>query len=250
MSEEPIEYFEQSAPPPLPGAEMTAFETWIAAVTKPKVETFVQIAGQPGASMQKAFLWVALASLVTAFFSALAQAVGTGSSMEMLRDVLPYEIARELPASGGGGGIAAGIGALFCGAPLGAIIGVLFFAIGVALILWISKMFGGSGEFDKLAYVFAAIMVPVAAVNAGLSLLGMIPFIGILFGLVSFGVSIYSLVLHVFATQAVTGLDTGKAAASVILPGLLAFIFICCCFAIFGIIFGAAMGDIFSQMNF
>lgn len=243
MSEE-IEFVND----PAPGGEMTAFETWIAAVTKPNAATFEKIAAQPGATTGKAFLWAALASLITAFFGALAQSVGAGQSMEMMRQFLPPEVAREIPM-GGGGGFAAGISALICGAPLGAIFGVIFFAIGVALILWVSKMFGGTAEFEKMAYVFAAIMVPVAVINAVMSLLGMIPFIGILFGLVSFAVSIYSLVLHVFATQAVTGLDTGKAAASVILPWLVVFIFLCCCLAIGIGVMGATMGEVFDQIN-
>lgn len=244
MSEE-LEYFDDNASPP--GAEKTAIETWMMAVTKPSAATFEEIAAQPGASSGKAFLWAALALLVSTFFGAISQAVGAGQSMEMMREFMPPEIAREIPMGGSGG---VGFGAAICGAPLGAIVGVIFFAISVALILWVAKMFGGTGEFDKLAYTFAAIMVPIAAVNAVLALLGMIPFIGILFGLVSFAVSIYSLVLRVFAVQAVTGLDTGKSAASVILPGLVLFIFICCCIVVFGALFGVAMGDVFSQMNF
>ena len=100
-----------------------------------------------------------------------------------------------------------------------------------------------------MAYTFAAIMVPIAVVNAGLSLLSMIPFIGLLFGLVSFAVSIYSLVLHVLAVQAVTGLDTGKSAASVILPWLVIFFFVCCCVVLFMAVMGASMGDVFNQLN-
>lgn len=246
MSEEPIDYIEESPLPP-PAGEMSAFETWKAAVTKPNAATFAQIAAQPGATTGKAFLWVALASLVTAFFGAIAQAAGAGQTMQAMRQFLPPELARELPASGGGGAFS--FGALICGAPLGAIFGVIFFAIGVALILWVAKLFGGGGDFEKLAYTFAAIMVPIAAVNAGLSLLGMIPFIGLLFSLVSFAVSIYSLVLHIFATQAVTGLDTGKAAASVILPWLVVFLFICCCVVLFTVVLGASMGDVFNQIN-
>lgn len=239
-----LEFLDNNPPPA--GGEMTAIETWIAALTKPNVDTFAQIAGQSGATAGKAFLWVALASLITAFFGALGQMAGSGRTMEMLRDYLPPDVAYALPV-GGNAGIS--FGALICGAPLGAILGVLFFAINAALILWIAKLFGGSGVFDKLAYTFAAIMVPIAVVNAVLALLGMIPFIGLLFGLVSFAVSIYSFVLHIFAVQAVTGLDTGKSAVSVILPGLVIFLFICCCLVLGMAVFGAAMGDVFNQIN-
>ncbi len=253
MSNDTIEYFEEEAAPPPPASnkEMTALETWIAAVTEPNVNTFTNIAGQSGASLSKAFLWVLLAFLITAFSKAIAQTAGMGQSMKMIRDMLPPELAREIPANlGSGGGIATRIGAIICGAPLGAIVGVLFFAISVALILWVAKLFGGTGEFEKLAYAFAAIMVPIAVVNGGLALFGMIPFVGIFFGLVSFIVSIYSLILRILAVQAVTGLDSGKSAASVILPWLIVFIFICCCVALFGALFGKALSDALGQMNF
>jgi len=235
MSEE-LEFFDQTPPPS--GAEMTAFETWIAVVTKPNANTFAEIAAQPGATTGKAFLWAALSYLVTVFFGGIAQTVNAGSSMEMLRDYLPPDVAYAMPSGAGDAGMS--IVTLICAAPFGAIFGVMFFAISVALILWVAKLFGGNGEFEKMAYTFAAIMVPMAVVNAGLSLLSMIPFIGLLFGLVSFAVSIYSLVLHVLAVQAVTGLDTGKSAASVILPWVVFFFFMCCCAALLLGLTGAA----------
>ena len=226
---------------------MSAVETWIAAVTKPSEGTFAEIAAQPGATTGKAFLWVAVASLISSLFASIAQSVGAGQSMEMMREFLPPDMAYALPSGGGGAGM--GIGTILCGAPVGALFGVIFFAIGVGLIQWVAKLFGGTGSFEKLAYTFAAIMVPISVVSALFTLLGMIPFIGILFGLVSFAISIYSLVLNVLAVKAVNGLDTGRAVGAVLLPGLVIFIFICCCVGIGLAALGPAIGEVFSEIQ-
>ena len=248
MSEIP-EFLDQNDPSLESGGEMTMVETWIAAVTKPNVGTFTEIAAQPGATTGKAFLWVFLASLVSGFASLLAQSFRVGGQMGGLQDLLPPEIAREIPMSVPS---SIGFGTVICGAPVWAIMGVIGFAIGVALIQWVAKLFGGMGSFDKLAYTFSAIFVPISVVSAVLSLLGAIPLVGVCFGILSFGISIYMIVLHVFAVQAVNGLDTGKAVGSVLLPGFVFFLFICCCVAISigGLAAaGPAIGDIFSEIE-
>ncbi len=231
---------------PESSSEMSLVETWIAAVTKPNENTFAQIVAQPGATGGKAFLWVFLASLVTSFASLIAQAIGFGGQMDMFREFLPPELARELPV---GAAPSVGFGTVICGAPVGAIFAVLGFAIGVGLIQWVAKLFGGTGSFDKLAYSFSAIIVPVSVVSAVLTLIGIIPFIGILTGLISFGIGIYTIVLQVLAVKAVNGLDTGKAVGSVLLPGLVIFLFICCCVIGGLMLMGPAIGEVFESIN-
>ena len=227
-------------------SSMSLVETWIAAVTKPNESTFSQIVAQPGATAGKAFLWVFLASILTSFSSLIVQAVGFGGQMDMFREFLPPELARELPV---GAAPSVGIGTAICGAPVGAIVAVLGFAIWVALVQWIAKLFGGTGSFDKLAYAFSAITVPYSIVAAVLSLLGLIPFIGILFGLISFALSIYVIVLEVLAVKAVNRLDTGKAVGAVLLPVVVFFFFICCCALIVGVVMGTAVGGVFDSIN-
>ena len=231
---------------PESGSSMSLVETWIAAVTKPNESTFSQIVAQPGATAGKAFLWVFLASILTSFSSLIVQAVGFGGQMDMFREFLPPELARELPV---GAAPSVGIGTAICGAPVGAIVAVLGFAIWVALVQWIAKLFGGTGSFDKLAYAFSAITVPYSIVAAVLSLLGLIPFIGILFGLISFALSIYVIVLEVLAVKAVNRLDTGKAVGAVLLPVVVFFFFICCCALIVGVVMGTAVCGVFDSIN-
>lgn len=208
------------------GPEMSLVDMWIAAFTKPNEGTFARIMARPGATVSKAFLWVFVASLITSFASLVAQAANFGGGMGFLRQYLPPEIARDLPL---GGAPSFGVGTVICGTPVAAIFAVIGFAIGVALIQWVAKLFGGTGSFEKLAYAFSAITVPYSVVAAVLLLLGIIPFVGILTGLVSFALSIYVIVLEVLAVKAVNRLDTGKAVGAVLLPVLAIFLLVCCC---------------------
>jgi hypothetical protein len=222
---------EYSNEPMVPGSdpEMSLIDTWIAAFTKPNEGTFARIVAQRGATASKAFLWVFVASLITSFASLIAQAVNLGGQMGLLRQYLPPEIARNLPL---GGTPSFGFGTVICGTPVAAIFAVIGFAIGTALVQWVAKLFGGTGSFEKLAYAFSAITMPYSVVTAVLLLLGIIPFVGILTGLISFALSIYLIVLEVFAVKAVNRLDTGKSVGAGLLPGIAIFLLICCCVVI------------------
>jgi hypothetical protein len=236
---------EFSNEPIVPGSspEMSLIDTWIAAFTKPKEETYARIAAQPSASATKAFLWVFLASLLTSLVSLVAS---LGGQMENFRQMLPPEIARELPV---GADPSIGIGTVICGAPFGAIFAVLFFAISTALVQWVAKLFGGTGSFDKLAYAFSSIYVPYSIVGAVLGLLGLIPFVIFLTGPISIALWIYTLVLAVLAVKAVNRLDTGKAAGAVLLPWLVIFLVICCCLIIGVSLFFPLMSETFQGIN-
>ena len=236
---------EYSNEPIVPGnrPEMSLIDTWIEAFTKPKEETYAKIAAQPSASTTKAFLWVFIASLLTSIVGAVAS---LGGQMDSLRQLLPPEIARELPV---GGAQSIGIGTVICGAPIGAIFAVLFFAIGTALVQWVAKLFGGTGTFDKLAYTFSSIAVPYSIVTAVLTLLSIIPFVGILTGLISFALWIYAIILGVLAVKAVDRLDTGKAVGAVLLPGLVIFLIVCCCIILGVSALMPVMRDTFQGIN-
>lgn len=227
------------------GSSMSMIETWTAAMTKPNEGTFARIAAQPGATVSKAFLWVFVASLVTSLASLIAQAVSFGGQ-SMFQQFLPPEIAREIPI---GTTPSIGFGTVICGAPVGAIIAVIGFAIATGLIQWVAKLFGGVGTFEKLAYTFSAISVPYSIITAVLAIIGIIPIIGILTGVISFALAIYVVVLEVLAVKAIHGLDTGKAAGAVLLP-VVAFLLLICCCVIAGVaLMGPMIGDVFDSIN-
>ena len=134
-----------------------------------------------------------------------------------------------LPQSAGDGGTAVGalIGGL-CASPFAGLLSVVFFALGVAIIQWIAKLFGGTGTYEKLLYAFAAITVPFTIVSSLFALLSAIPYVGICTGIISFGLGIYALVLQVMAVKAVNRFGWGQAAGSVFIPGCVVFI-VCAC---------------------
>jgi len=231
---------------PESGPEMSLIDTWMTAFTKPNENTFARIAAQPSATATKAFLWVFVASLFTGFVTLVVQAINFGGQAGF-RQFLPPELANQLPA---GAAPSIGLGTVICGAPVAAIFAVIGFGIGTALVQWVAKLFGGTGTFDKLAYAFSAITVPYSVVTAVLTLFGLIPFIGsILAGLGSFALSIYLIVLEVLAVKAVDRLDTGKAAGSVLLPGIVILLVICCCVILGVSLLVPMMGDTFQGLN-
>jgi len=79
-------------------------------------------------------------------------------------------------------------------------IGVLEFILAIALVQWVAKLFGGTGTFDKLAFIFGAIFAPMMLISGMISVLILIPIVGILFSFASFGLYIYKLVLEVLAS--------------------------------------------------
>ncbi len=241
MSEIP-EFLDQEPLPSSSNEPMPWYQVWIAAVTKPNEENFRELAALPNAKPGTAYLWVFLSYLVTFFVVVIAQVtIGLPNMAQQFSD---YGIG-DVPVADMGGSL---IGML-CAAPFAAGFAVLMFMIGVALIQWVAKLFGGTGSYDKLAYLFGAIYAPVSLVSAVFAMLGMIPFVGMCLGIFSLGISIYALVLNVLAVKAVNDLDTGKAVGAVLLPGLVIFLFICCCFIIVGMALGPAIGDVFSEIN-
>ena len=221
------------------GGSPSFIQTWINAITKPNEQTYAEIAASPNAKSTTAFLWVFIAALIEFFVTFLVQ----GSTMRQMLE--QRGLGQNLPAGGFGGGI---IG-LICGAPIAAVIAVVFFAINAALVQWIAKMFGGRGTFDQLAYTFGAIQAPFFLISAVLSLLGAIPYVGFCFQIVLSLAGLYILVLTIMAVKGVNQFGWGPAVGSALIPGAVVFL-LCCCIVVAGLaLTGAAIGNIFSSIN-
>ncbi len=217
------------------------YQTWLKALTRPNEQNFAEMALSAGASPNKAYLWVFLTNLVNMLVAFALQ----GVNMRQLRQFLPPEAGQYFSQPAGGVGL---IGVL-CGAPVSAALSVLFFALGVALIQWIAKMLGGQGNYSKLVYVMGAIAAPVALLSAVLTLLSAIPFIGILFSLVSMVVGLYALFLNIVAVKGVNQFGWGQAAGAVLLPAVVVFLLVCCCVVGVLMLMGPMIGDVFSTIN-
>jgi hypothetical protein len=213
------------------------YQTWIKALTKPSESTYAEIGNSPKAKATTAYLWVFMSSVVVSFFSLLMRGSLMGGRFADL----------------GNGRLGNGIGAvalvLICGTPIAAAIGTAFFALVVAIIQWIAKMFGGRGNNDQLAYVFAAIGVPYSLISSVFILLSAIPFVGLCFRIILGLAGLYILVLQIMAVKGVNQFGWGPAAGSVFIPGCVVFIF-CACVVFGGLMLMAPMiGNVFSGIN-
>ncbi len=222
------------------------FPVWIKAVTQPNEQTFVDITESPDASSRTAYIWIFIAGTISGIIQAIANTIrlsmGLGSAFQQIPGM------EQFPQSTGGGGAGVLIGGL-CASPIAGLISVVLVALLVAIVQWIAKLFGGTGTYDKLLYAFAAITVPFSIVSSVLILLGVIPYVGICFGVISLGLSIYALVLNVMAVKGINRFGWGPAAGSVLIPGCVV-ILLCACVVIGGLmVLGPVIGNVFEQIN-
>ena len=205
------------APAPVSGPT-PVMQTWMKALTKPSEQTFVEIASSPNAKASTAYLWVFVASLVQLFLTSLVQSRLLGTYMQQA----------GLGDAFGNRGIASILITAACGAPIAAAISTAFFAIGVFIVQWIAKMFGGRGTSDQLAYAMASITAPYAIVAGLLTLLAAIPYVGYCFSAILAIAGIYIFVLNVMAVKGVNQISWGAAIGSLLIPGLVVG-FLCAC---------------------
>lgn len=230
---------QSNAPMPAATSGMAGwFSVWMAAVTKPNEQTFVDMANSGNAKASTAYIWVFISSLVSFFFASLVQ----GAAMRQLMQ--QYGMSGQA-----GGSIGTKLITAICGAPIAAVLSVVVFAVVVAIVQFLAKMFGGKGTFDQLAYALAAISTPFALISGVLTLLSAIPLVGLCFTIVSIVAGLYVLVLEVIAVKGVNQFGWGQAAGALLTP----FILLCCCLSVgvFGIIqvLGPRMNEVFNQIN-
>jgi hypothetical protein len=192
---------------------------WRDALTRPSEQTFARISQSPNAKSTTAFLWIFLGSLVSSLLALPAQ----GAMMRQMMQSMGLEN-QGFPTAGGG------LMSVICGAPIGAVVSVVVFAIVVGVVQLLAKMFGGRGTFDQLSYALAAIVTPFYLISGVLGLLSAIPvpFVGFCFGLLGFAAALYVLVLEVMAVKGVNQFGWGQAIGSMLLP----VIAIACCISV------------------
>jgi hypothetical protein len=127
-------------------------------------------------------------------------------------------------------------------------IGILFFVILIGTVIMTplsfyltvgmqylgGRLFGGSGTFQVHAYLMALVQVPMTILSGLVSLLALVPLIGILAGLAGFGLSIYTIILTVRLVKAAHGLGTGQAVAAVFVPPIVLSLIGGCLFLVVG----------------
>jgi hypothetical protein len=225
---------------PMPSVQGESFlRTWIDALTKPREETYAAMGASPKAKAMTGYLWIFLTSIVTSAVTFLVQS--TQITRQLEGSGMDLDQVGSMP-----GGIAV---ALLCSAPFAAVFAALFFAIWTALMQWVAKMFGGTGNNDKLAYTLAAISAPYSLVSAVFVALSAIPYVGFCFSAVLGLGGLYVLVLQVMAIKGTNRFGWGPAIGAYAIPGIAVLLVCCCAAALLASVMGLALGDVWSTIN-
>jgi hypothetical protein len=224
-------------------APQGAFPVWSKVFTKPGEQTFLEITAHPDAKARSAYIWVFLAGTLTGLINSLTQFVVT---FAQLRRVMPE--GGGIPGSPGLFG-AAGLLSSLCVAPLTGLFSVIGFAISVAIFHAASRFFGGKGTFDRLAYAFGAITVPVTLISGFMIPLNAIPYVLFCTGPLLIALSFYVLYLQVAAIKAVHGFGWGEAAGAYFMPAILIGLLCGVLVLVAMRMIGPSIGDVFRQIQ-
>jgi hypothetical protein len=227
-------------------AKRPIYQVWIDAVTKPNIANYESIANEPDASVGTAALWLFAALAVGGIIGGLISLLfGSSLSSQLgpLLQSLPPESQETLqPLLGSAGGAGGSFLGVICGAPVGAVFGLLGYFIGVGIQSWLATLFGGTGSFGKFFYVNAAYQAPITLVT---SIVGNIPLVGCL----GIFIGLYSLYLNFISLQAVHKLTSGKAVIVILIPIFVACLLSICMTVFFVAVLGPAVGDVFNSIN-
>jgi len=226
---------EQPNPPMLPPAPQPIYRHWMAALTRPSERTFAEMTSTPAAKASTGYLWYFVASLVQTL---LLAGIQSSTVQTLFSQYTGQQVDMGNPLI-----------AAICGAPFGAVLSTVFFAIGAAIFQWIAGLFGGRGNVDRMTYALSAILTPYLFVSAILTLLTAVPYVGpIAVGLVSL-IGLYILVLEVMAVKGVNGFEWWKAIVTLLVP-VFVIGFVCACL-ISGtlVLLGPVIRDTFDTIN-
>jgi len=124
-------------------------EIWLAVMTRPSTETFMQILRDPNQSRSRSLMWIASALAASLVISTFASAIVLGVPIFSL------------------------IGALMFTLPIAVGFGIGFFMFNAWILNWLAKrFFAGVGEFDEMLYATAAFTAPLLILNGVLGIFG------------------------------------------------------------------------------
>ena len=216
-----------------------AIQTWINVLTHPGEAAFDEERGRPQATIGTALIWIVIAAVITGILGWLQVQMFFGSGSQFTRMIeqmnLPPEATAELESMISSGMLSVMAG----GSGLASIIVTpIMFVIGTGILHLIARLFGGTGDFGRFAYLLAAIQAPVNIISA---LLGFVPVLG---GCIGAALAIYSLVLTFFAIKVEHALSDGRAIGTLLVPVLLLFLLFACVIAgVAGLFFSLQQGS-------
>lgn len=190
----------------------TWFEIWTMVLTQPRVETFRAVLDDPSARPQRAYLWIFFTAAVSVFvtMNILLSDPTIASQLFLVEPGLRESFQSSLFVT------------ILCATPIAAVIVVvvlILFSMGVQFVAdQIGPRSQTAGRSQYIAYALAAFTAPIAVLN---TLLLLLPILSI-FGLV---LLFYQIWLAILASRAVYGFDAGKAATTILVPGVVLILF-------------------------
>src|SRR6266702_6346193 len=207
----------QQAPRPIGQAIQELPNQYIKVLTKPSAQSFAEEMGKADWGM----VWIQLLiwALIGTILGLIRAAIGLAGLSFVSNNTFNPAAITALTVSGSTFS--------FISVPV-------FFFIFVVIQYLLAKAFQGQGNFLKQSYTTLLFEVPINIVSY---LLAFIPILG---GIAGFALSIYGIVLNVFAIMAVHRLSGGKAVGVVLIPiAVLILLAFLCIFAIAAIIIAA-----------
>ncbi len=190
-----------SAPLPLGEAVRQLPNQYIRVLTRPGAMTFAAEMGKAAWNI----IWVELIGY--AIIATILSFIGTQIGLSVA------SLGTGTSSSSVNSSTLGAIRSIEGGFSLGSIIIIpIGFFIGMGILFGLSKAFHGEGRFVTQCYIFLLFYAPLGIIG---SIIGLIPIAG---GLIVFALSIYEIVLSVFAIQATHRLSGGKATAVVLIP--------------------------------
>ena len=186
-----------------------------AILLRPAVATFEEFERD---DLSWALIYTTIAAVIAAILNAVGSLIGRaaleqqlGGFEQQLGDSPALPLLRSL--IGGGGTVFSLFFTL--------IFSILGFLIFVGIIYLLGRAFGGTGTYGEMAYNTALYSAPLTVISA---LLGLIPVVGFLAGIV---LAIYQLYLYWLSIQAGMNLPGNKALWVILIP-LLVVLLLCC----------------------
>jgi hypothetical protein len=211
----------------------------IAVLTRPSVGTFEE-------HERNNLSWALIYAAIGAVISAVLGAIGASIAPPPTIDPATQEQLEQLEGSPFADILANPQAAQpsIAGAVIGALtIGLLGFLIYLAIVYFIGRSFGGTGQFGELAYDVSLFYTPLAVVNGVIGLLvSAVPVLGCITWVVSLGLFGYNLYLTYLGIQAGMNVPKDKALITMVIIAVIGIVLFCGLFAVIFALIAAVAG--------
>jgi hypothetical protein len=187
-----------------PTKPRTWYQIWLDIWQHPGPVPFNSLLNEPDHRASRGFIWVAVASLITALFTGF-------TSASSLKDVAPD--------------FYGGVFYLLCLVIATPIFGVLGLIISTGIYHGIARLFGGQGTWTDLVICSSAVAAPAELIAGVISLITLlfvqIPVVMFLPWLISLAIGIYTIILYINALIAAERITTGRAVLIYFIPTII-----------------------------